>query len=259
MRLAQPPPPRLAVPPPTNALLTDRASTDLAGALAIGLQNNEVPAVAAAPKRTDWRLIVTADQRAGEVVPIYTVENPKGEAKGSSEGKPVPLAAWAGADAATLAQTASEAAPTIAALLTRIEAARQHADPNSLLNRPAKVAVVDVEGAPGDGNASLTRQMRRKLSQLGPVVQDTATGADFIVEGHVRIVPEGGGLDRVEIQWVLKTAAGDERGRVIQLNEVPSGSLNRYWGDVAVVVADQGANGLEDALTRQTGRETGRK
>ena len=34
-----------------------------------------------------------------------------------------------------------------------------------------------------------------------------------------------------------RTAAGDERGRVIQLNEIPAGSLSRNWGDVAVEVA----------------------
>ena len=46
-----------------------------------------------------------------------------------------------------------------------------------------------MEGAPGDGNQALTKQMRDKLSKLGPVVQDTANGADFILEGHVRVVP----------------------------------------------------------------------
>jgi hypothetical protein len=139
-------------------------------------------------------------------------------------------------------------------LLTRIEAARQHSDPNSLLNRPARVQVVEVEGAPGDGNMALTKQMRDKLSHLGPVVQDTANGADFILEGHVRMVPEAGNLQRVEIQWVLKNAAGDERGRIVQLNEVPAGSLNGYWGDVAVVVAQEASGGVRDALLTQTGR-----
>ncbi len=61
-------------------------------------------------------------------------------------------------------------------------------------------------------------------------------------------------LQRVEIQWVLKNAAGDERGRIVQLNEVPAGSLNGYWGDVAVVVAQEASGGVRDALLTQTGR-----
>ena len=31
--------------------------------------------------------------------------------------------------------------------------------------------------------------------------------------------------ERVEIQWIVKTASGDERGRVVQLNEIPAGTL----------------------------------
>jgi len=256
MRLAQPPPPRLIVPPPGDALLPDAASRELAADIAAGLQEQEVPAIAEPPRKGDWQLLVTARERAGAIVPLYTLQSPKGEAQGKTEGRPVPLAAWAAAAPATLKRAATTAAPDIAALLTRVEAARQEADPNSLINRPARVLVAEVEGAPGDGNAALTKQMREKLAKLGPIVQDTRMGADFSVAGHVRMVPESGGLERVEIQWVLKNAAGDERGRIVQLNEVPAGSLNGYWGDVAVVVAQEAAGGVKDALMTQTRRRT---
>ena len=68
------------------------------------------------------------------------------------------------------------AAPNIASLLTRIEAARRQSDPNSLLNRPARVYLVRVSGAPGDGNDSLTVQMRQKLPGQGTVGQDPTQG-----------------------------------------------------------------------------------
>jgi hypothetical protein len=164
---------------------------------------------------------------------------------------------WAAAAPAILSRTATEAAPGIADLLTHIEAARQQADPNSLYNRPARVQLVGVTGAPGDGNLALTRQMRTTLSQLGPVVQDTATGADFIVRGMVKLVPIAGGEQRVEIQWSVATPGGDERGRVVQLNNVPAGSLNGYWGDVAAVVAQEAAGGVRDVILRQSGRAPG--
>jgi len=35
----------------------------------------------------------------------------------------------------------------------------------------------------------------------------------------------------------VKDAKGNERGRPIQLNTIPAGSLDHYWGDVASVVA----------------------
>ena len=133
----------------------------------------------------------------------------------------------------------------------------QHADPNSLYNRIAKVQIPAVTGAPGDGNVSLTKQMKSHLAALGPVVQDDANGADFVVQGNVRIVPIAGGQQRVEIQWSVRTAGGDERGKVVQLNDIPAGTLDHYWADVAIVVATEAAGGVNDVIKRQSGHEPG--
>ena len=39
----------------------------------------------------------------------------------------------------------------------------------------------------------------------------------------------------------------------MQLNEVAPGSLDRYWGDVAVVVAQEAAGGIRDVILNQLG------
>jgi hypothetical protein len=252
--LAQPPTPRLAIPAPGQALLSDQAAVSFAVALADALQQREVPAVAAPAQSGDWRLEVSAAVHGATVIPTYTVIDPKGQDHGKAEGAALPTADWAAAVPATLSRAATEAAPGIADLLTHIQAALQQADPNSLYNRPARVQLVPVIGAPGDGNLALTKQMRTMLARLGPMVQDTATGADFILRGTVRMVPITGGQERVEIQWSLATPTGDERGRVIQLNDVPAGSLNGYWGDVATAVAQEAAAGVRDVILRQSGR-----
>lgn len=254
-RLAQPPAPRLVVPPPGNALLADEASRTLASDLVSALRAQKVPAFAQPAERYDWRLVATAESRPGAVVPVFTVVDPKGKSQGEAKGIPVPAHAWEDASAATLHAVAIDVAPRIANLLTRIETAREKADPNSLYNRPAKVMIAEVTGAPGDGDLSLTNQMRLRLAALGPVVQDTAKGADFTVQGHVRVVPIGHGKERVEIQWEIKDDQGRERGKVVQLNEIPAGSLKHYWGDVAVVVAAQASAGVNDVLNQQTGKE----
>ena len=254
-RLAQPPTPRLAVPPPTEALLSDAAGRQLASALASGLQAEEVPAVADRARTNDWQLVATAEQRNAMVVPMFRVLNPAGEDKGHIDGRPVPTAAWAAATPDMLDQTARDVAPQISDLLTSIQRATLRADPNSLYNRVAKVRVANVTGAPGDGNVSLTKQMKTHLSALGPMVQDDAAGADFIVRGNVRMVPIPGGQQRVEIQWVITAASGDERGKVVQLNDVPTGSLDHYWADVAMVVATEAAGGVNDVILRQSGRD----
>jgi hypothetical protein len=254
-RLAQPPPALLAVPPGTDTLLSDAASEDLSKRIATALQASEVPAMVRAPEKTDWRLITRAEQDGDFVTPRFSVQDPQGKEEGTAEGEKVPLRDWAGADPALLEQVAAEAAPRIGAVLTSIRVAHDKADPGSLYNRAAKVQVAEVTGAPGDGNVALTQQMRARLATLGPVVLTTPAGADFVVQGQVVVVPIPKHQERVEIQWSVRTAGGDERGRVVQLNEIPEGTLSRYWGDVAVVVATEASNGVNDVILRQAGHD----
>ena len=221
------------------------------------LQRQQQPAGGQAGGRgagRDWRLALAAEWRDGAVVPSYAVLNPAGERQGVSEGQPIAMQAWAEASPATLRLAAADAAPGVASLLSRIEAARRQSDPNSLVNRPARIAFTGVTGAPGDGNASLPAQMRTRLAGLGMVVQDTAKDADFSLVGEVRLAPGAKGAQRVEIQWIVEDATGTERGRILQLNEVPPGTLDRHWGDVAVVVAEEAAGGVRDVVTAQGGR-----
>lgn len=254
-RLAVPPPPRLLVPPPGDALLPDSATKQFAAALATALQNAEVPAVVDSPGTDDWRLAVHAVVRGDAVVLVYSVIDPRGADQGKTEGAPIPAADWSAAAPATLKKTADAAAPGIGTLLTHIEAALMQADPNSLYYRAPHVMVAAVTGAPGDGNFSLTAQMRDKLSHLGPVIQDTPEGADFVLRGQVKVVPIEGNKQRVEIQWLLFDAAQHDLGRIIQLNEIPDGSLNSFWGDVAVVVAQEASAGVEEVIQRNTGHD----
>jgi hypothetical protein len=255
MRLRQPPDPRLAIPTPGTALLSDGASRQFAVALATRLQQGAVPAYAQPAQPTDWRLLVSAEDRGPDIVPTYTVLNPQGQPQGSVKGKPIQAAAWATADPGTLTEAAADAAPGINSLLTSIENGLMRADPHSLYNRAAKVMVPPVTGAPGDGDTVLTKEMRDKLAALGPQVQTTEDGADFIVQGEVRLVPIAGGQQRVEIQWIIKTAKGREAGRVVQLNDIPAGTLDHYWGDVAMVVAQQASGGVNEVIRRQSGHE----
>lgn len=258
-RLAQPPPSRLFVPASSDVLLDDAGSRAFAAALADALADQEVPAFAVIDTRRqgEWRLRTRAERRGGQVVLTYTVENPAGVQQGVTQGPPVDADAWARGTPDTLRQAAAAAAGPTAALLTRIEAARQESDPNSLLNRPPRVVVTGVTGAPGDGNRALAREMLHELPKLGEVVQDTPEGADFAVAGNVTTTKSAPGKLRVEIEWVVSSPGGDQRGKIVQLNEVPAGSLEPYWGDVAAVVAQQAASGVRDVILNQIGKKQG--
>lgn len=246
--LTEPPPARLAVPMPRQSLLTDAGADIWAGAVADALQQREVPAVAGTFTRgREWTLAMSAEVRGNQVVPHYAIQNPAGQAQGTSDGPPVSAAAWAGGDPAVLKTAATAAAPGIVKLLARMEAVRIQADPNSLANRPARVFVAGVTGAPGDGNKSLTEGVKQRLTQEGAVVQDTPTGTDYQVHGEVAATPAPSGMLRLELVWVVNDAKG-ERGKILQVNQVPQGQIVPYWGDVAVAAAQEAGSAIKTVM-----------
>lgn len=254
-RLAQPPPARLAVVAiPDPNLLTEPAGLTYTDSLAAGLQALEVPAFAGPAQRGDWKLIARTEQRGAAVVPEFRVQDATGRERGATEGPPVPAVSWVSGNPATLREAAADDVAAIADLLSRIQGIDQRADPDSLFNRPARVWIPPVHGAPGDGNQSLALQLRRELAKLGPLVQDRPADADFTVQGAVRAVPTAGNTQRIEIEWLVANQAGRELGHIVQLNEIPAGTLNGYWGDVAVVVAQQASGGVRDVILTQSGR-----
>ena len=248
-RLAEPPPARLAIPLPRDIFLAEGAADELSHLLAEGLLAEEVPIRAGAAQRGDWRLMIGTETRAAAIVPIYRVLDPTGEQRGITEGLPVPSEQWVRAP--PLRRIAGEATPRIASLLARIEAARRQSDPNSLVNRAPVLAFLGVTGAPGDGNITLARAMRAELVRAGQDIADATVRADFTLSANVAIVPVEGNQQRVEIQWLVSDAKGDEAGRVVQLNNVPRGLLDVAWGDVAIVVAKEAAPGVHDVIANR--------
>ncbi len=246
-RLAQPPAYRLAVPASTQVLLPDADAGAFAEALAEALTAAEIPAVATEPQPLDWLLAVTAERDPRGIVLRYALRDADGEALGMLVGQPLPERDWA-AGGPVLRRTAATVAPQLADLLARVDAQRRTGDERAVGSGPPILRVLPVRGAPGDGNASLTARMRDRLAALGFQVQSQAEGAGFAVQGQVSVVPTRPGQQRVEIVWTVTRRDGHELGRVLQLNEVPRGSLNGLWGDVAFVVADEASEGVRQVV-----------
>ena len=244
---------RLAIPPPTEALMTDDAARRYAEALSQALQAVDVPATATStPLPLDWRLIVTAQNTGSTIIPRYVITNADGQEQGAVAGPPVPIRLWAEASTPTLQAVAQQANPRVTQLLLSVQAARASADPSAIQAGPPRLRLIPVRGAPGDGNAALTARLREFLTQRGYVVQDLADGATFAVTAEVGMANAGPGLQRVEIQWIVSRRDGYELGRVLQLNEVPTGALNRAWGDIAYAAAEEAAGGVQTIIRNAT-------
>ncbi len=248
-RLAEPPPARLAIPPARDIFLSADAADKFAAALAEGLLAEEVPVFAGTPLKADWRLTIGTENRGKTIVPLYRVIDPSGEQRGITEGLPVPAEEWV--QSPPLRRIAGEAVPRVASLLSRIEAARRESDPSSLQNRASLLQFSGVTGAPGDGNIALAKAMRAELVKAGQDIAGATQRADFLLTGHVTVVPVEGAKDRVEIQWTVSDAKGSEAGKVVQLNEIPHGMLDLYWGDIAFVVAREAAGGVHDVIANR--------
>jgi hypothetical protein len=242
---------RLAVPPPPQALLSNEQASDFAESVTKALQAQDVPAIATAtPLPLDWLVEVTAENQGRTVRPRFRLLDADRKPQATTDAQAVPLRDWAEAKPELFDRIAREAAPKLTQMLLQIEAARKSTDPQSLTAGPPRLYMLGVQGAPGDGNTSLAARMREQLGKQGFVVQDSAEGAAYGLQADVAVVPAGPpGLERVEIQWIVSRRDGQELGRVVQMNELPAGRLNRLWGDIAYVAANEAAGGVKTVVS----------
>jgi len=261
MRLAAAAPPaRLDVPPPAGAMLGDAQAQIWAQAVTDALLKKEVPAVAQPARRGDWVLSMTTALQGGEVVPTYRILAPSGRPAETKAGSPVPAEAWASGDPEIVKSHAQLAAADVNAMLTDIQAKQAQADPNSLLNRAAKVYFTGVTGAPGNGNRELAQQMAALLPDEHNRLIQQPQGADYTVSGHVtvskpvRVGDDPGLVQHIEIVWAVTNAKGHEAGRATQLHDIPAHSLDGFWGDVAAAAAQEAATGVHEVIQNNEGR-----
>ena len=245
---------RLAVPPPPQALLGEMESRRLAQLVTEGLQARDVPAVAVdIPLPLDWRLEITAENLGSTVRPRFTLVNADGARQGVLDGTPVPLRSWAEPTPPTLAAVANQAVPGITQLLLSVQAARASASPAAITAGVPRIRFLPIAGAPGDGAQVLAARMREFMSNLGFVVQEAADGAEYGLTAMVRVEPSPSpGRQLVDLQWVVTRRDGLELGRVVQVEEVARGRLDRFWGDVAYVAAEQASGGVQTIIRNAT-------
>jgi hypothetical protein len=248
-RLAIPPAPVLMVPTPTQAMLDDASAQHYAQDLATALVGYDVPCIAGAAVPDNWRLTASAALSGTTVVPAYVITGPDGKVYGKQTGAPVPAAAWANGNANALEASAEADASTLSKTLAAINARIQGANPAALENRPPRIFVGAVTGAPGDGDISLPLNLGRDLP--GPdtqVVSDAAT-ADFIVTAQVKAQPDTNGQMLVELDWSVADANRRKIGQVTQLHDLTPADISPYWGDVAAAAATEAAGGIKQVIT----------
>jgi hypothetical protein len=251
-KLATPPPPVLIIPPPGQALLGDDAAKVYAGDLAAAFVALDVPSIARPALKADWRLITTASISGGKVIPSYSVLGPDGKNYGSQNGAPVDEADWANGNPQILNAAAGTDALSLCKLLADANATVQQSNPQSLENRPARIFVDKVTGAPTDGNNALALGMSRDLPGVDSVIVTDRTQADFIISGAVKTQPDTDQHVLVQIVWTVHDSSNRVVGDVTQLHDLKPADITPYWGDVAAAAAAEGASGVQQVITNAT-------
>jgi hypothetical protein len=103
-----------------------------------------------------------------------------------------------------------------------------------------------VEGAPGDGNVSLTLAMKAALRKRDLTVTDDPRQAGFVIQGRVEVGPPINGRQQAKIVWAVNTITGEEVGKAVQENAVKAGSLDGPWGRIAEIVSGAAVTGIQE-------------
>ena len=112
------------------------------------------------------------------------------------------------------------------------------------------VAVVPVKGARGKGNDELTRAMRQTLTTAGWTVLKAPAQNALTISGRVEMAEVSGNTQMVALKWVVQAPDGGKLGDVKQANNVPAGSLDTGWGEVAGFAVEAAATGIFELINK---------
>jgi len=114
--------------------------------------------------------------------------------------------------------------------------------------KPTTILVGTIDGAPGDGAVSLRRALEFVLRQSDVPVAGPGAGPDhdnaLTLVGSIEMGRPADGRQMVAIRWVMLLPDGSEIGDVRQENAVPAGSLDRAWGETALLIAEAAYEGI---------------
>lgn len=236
------------------------AAAKLRIAVAKALREVDIPASDSTDSATSYQLGGRIEEASpGQGKAVLTVRWRLTDASGRLVGEreqhlAAPSADWRkGGDAEVNQLAASSAKALLPLLADSPSPAPAPAAPAAVAaaRKGPVVRVGRVGGAPGDGDAALANAMVAVLrSQQLDVVTGDGQKPDLTVEGTVVVTANGAGKQHVAIVWALRRADGSQIGTVGQQNDVPKGSLDHSWGEIAYNVATAARSGILELVTR---------
>jgi hypothetical protein len=99
------------------------------------------------------------------------------------------------------------------------------------------LAIGDITGAPGDGNAALRRAFSTVLRNTEITITKSPESAMARLEGIVQVTPHSEKEDEVRLVWTISDSEQKPLAVLNQDNRVQKGRLDHHWGSMAFDVA----------------------
>jgi hypothetical protein len=259
----RPPAAMLAVPDASNVAVgtldgePSAAATGLAAAITKELIKRDIPASQQTVSRVSYLLdgrIETQPTPDGKTVLIvfWRLRDAAGNIVLERHDHLVaPGHDWDNADSDSIAHLAALSADKLVLRLTDQTPREQPAGGGAPSGGRVRVAIRKVEGAPGDGNESLTTSLAAVLKHADvDLVASPADKPDLVVDAEITTEPLKPDKQHIKIVWHMSRLTGGEIGTVAQENDVPRGRLDGPWGDVAYSIAIAAGPGIMQLVDR---------
>ena len=118
-----------------------------------------------------------------------------------------------------------------------------------ILQKKPKIFLAKVVGAPGDGNNSLYKNMRRMLIIAGANMVKERQRSDFLLNGFVNVSPGYDTLPNIAITWLITTKDGRIVGKTTQNKRSAEDTVSQEWRQEAVDAAVDGSVSIMSIIT----------
>jgi hypothetical protein len=231
----------------------------LRAAVAKELQKHDIPASATTASVASYQLAGRIEeappaQGKARVTVFWRLRNAAGKVVG--ERQPffeAPPADWNAGAAAAVGELAAASGDTLAPLLSDEPLPHPLTTVAKEAEGRIRLAIGGIEGAPGDGDTSLAGSITAVLKRHDIDVINDRKSADVLkLNAQVTMSPATGEPTKqhIKIVWHLHRADGSQVGTVGQENDVPKGTLDGAWGDVAYTVAVAAEGGILELIAR---------
>lgn len=233
---------------PTNA-------ERFAGLLAAALRDLDIPAIAG-PQDTSHRYVLNghlrADGHAGEATTVsgtWRLTDPqRQDVLRFAADRQVDSEGWRVGDVAALALVAETVAAEMAKQFTRPAPTTPPEATTVAATSSARISIWSIGGLTDVRANALHDITQAALRARGLDVVATDDPDALVLSGWIERERDGAEMERIVIEWTVLRPNGDEVGIMSQSNVVAVGDFERYWTDVAPIIASAAADGLVEML-----------